>query len=168
MRSKYIKYVSVLLVSAAVCLAFNGVHASRPIVAPHASICQGSWPPPARDLFSFGVSGIAVPHNGQPVAIYTVPSDKYLVVTRMRFTSGEGPSSFNSNIPIHIYGSHGIQFAGQHQFLDPLNQSDHQLMGQADGLGLSFEPGTVISLLGDHSGPIMNVSVTLIGYFRDE
>ena len=151
--------ISVLIV-----LLSSGMQAS----ARSSAVVGGStWPPPARDQVSFANYGLTVPHNGTPLALVNVPGDKYLVITRMRFTTGSGPGSWGNAVPVHVYGNGGIRYAGQHQFEDPINQLDHRLMGQGDSIGLSFAPGSTISILADFASDIPNVSYTLMGYYQD-
>lgn len=122
-------------------------------------VLPAQWPPAARDMVTINAD-FTLPPNGLSTAIYTVPADRYLVITEPLII---GNATTNTAIVEDFGGAITIR----RQFVDhPSQFLNHS--SAAAGIGTVFRPGSQVRLQVYDFMFNSTQRVTLLGYLTPE
>ena len=118
-----------------------------------------AWPPPP-ELIVNVVFGVVFPAPGQPrspVTVFTVPEDKWLIVTDIDITTLNTTGTLRWNL---------LEDAGGELTAKRSTVSgNHPVQSFTSTVGIPFSPGSKVVANGLSTGP--SVSFTLVGYLTD-
>jgi hypothetical protein len=163
--STSVSYRSLAVALVAACIAL-------PVASRLTSATQGPpppvrpvWPPHASNIFNLDSASAAAPSGGitsgagSSTVLYTVPSDRYLVLTDAEITANNsGPTevSLVEDLGGVVTIKRGPSWNQQASTYQPVQ-------GLHSSVGLTFAPGSQIALR--NSGVQCQVMYTLTGYF---